>query len=80
MALLIIVILGIVAGYVAIWSSVVLNKTLEERVRVLIMGVLVDVILLGFFAYIGNGVSFGWILVFKYIFLSLIDYEKTLRQ
>jgi hypothetical protein len=59
---------------------VIFNKTLEERVRSLLLGVLIDVIILIFFAMNGQGAVFAWMLIFKYLFLAAIDLDKTLRQ
>ena len=80
MGLLIYAIIGASFGYIAIWSSVIFNKTLEERVRSLLLGVPIDVIVLIFFAMNGNGAMFTWMLIFKYLFLAAIDLDKTLRQ
>jgi hypothetical protein len=80
MTLLIYAIIGASFGYIAIWSSVIFNKTLEERVRSLLLGVVIDVIMLILFAMNGQGAMFTWMLIFKYLFLAAIDLDKTLRQ
>ena len=80
MALLIYAIIGASFGYIAIWSSVIFNKTFEERVKSLLIGVPIDVMILIFFTMNGNGAIFTWMLIFKYLFLAAIDFDKTLRQ
>jgi hypothetical protein len=80
MTLLIVAILGAGCGYLAIWSSIVLNSTVEERVRSLLLGVVIDVILLSLFAMAGSGSVFAWMLIFKYLLLAAVDLDKTLRQ
>jgi uncharacterized membrane protein len=80
MVLLVIAALGVASGYLALWSSVVFYRTTEERVKNLLYGVVIDVILLAVFAINGYGTAMGLILIFKYLFLSAINFDKTLRQ
>lgn len=80
MGLLIVAILGAACGYLAIWSAVIFQKTFEERVKTLLMTVVVDAIMLLGFAYAGQGAVFTTVLIFKYLFLAVIDFDKTLRQ
>ena len=80
MGLLHIAVLGVIAGWISIWSSVMFNQTVEKRVKSLIIGVVIDVALLAYFMYNDNGAVFSLLLCFKYLFLSAIDFNKTLRQ
>lgn len=80
MILVAIIAFGFGAGYLSIWSAVAFNETLEERAKSLLLGVLVDVIMLIFFTLSGSGSVFTVFLIAKYLFLSFINFEKTLRQ
>jgi hypothetical protein len=80
MFLLTVAFVGIASGYLSIWSTVFFQKTIEERVKTLLIGVATDVIMLLGFTYVGQGVLFVWILIFKYLFLAAIDFNRTLRQ
>jgi hypothetical protein len=80
MALLVIAAMGIASGYLAIWSSVTFNESTEDRVRSLLNGVVFDVIILALFALNGFGNIVTLILISKYAFLSMINFNKTLRQ
>jgi hypothetical protein len=80
MGLLIIAVLGFIVGWIAIWSTVMFNQTVEERAKSLIIGVVLDVALLALFMYNDNGAVFSLLLCFKYFFLSAINFDKTLRQ
>jgi hypothetical protein len=80
MTLLVIAALGFAAAYMSIWSAIKFNDTVEERTSSLLTGVLIDVILLGVLILMGSGLIFNIFLICKYIFLSFIDFDKTLRQ
>jgi hypothetical protein len=80
MILLVIAALGVASGYLAIWFSVVFYSTIEDRVRNLLYGVVIDVILLAVFAFNGYGIAMSSILIYKYAFLSSINFNETLRQ
>lgn len=80
MVLLIVAIIGAGCGYMSIWTSVILNANVEERVRSLLLGVVIDVIMLALFSLAGHGFIFSWMLVFKYLLLAAVDLDKTLRQ
>jgi len=80
MILIAIIAFGVGAGYLSIWSSVVFNKSLEERAASLLIVVLVDVTMLIFFMLYGSGSVLTLFLIAKYLFLSIVNFDKTLRQ
>jgi len=80
MVLLILIIIGAASAYIAIWSAVTFNDSVEERVRSLIYSVLTDFVLLGIFTINDLGKVFTLMLIFKYICFCIVDFNKTLRQ
>lgn len=80
MTLLVIAFMGVAGGYFSIWSAVMFNDSVEKRAVSLLIGTLVDVILLAGFMLMGNGIAFSWFLMFKYAFLSIVNFDETLRQ
>ena len=80
MSLLVIVAMGLASGYINIWSAVKFNKALKDRVNSLLTSVVVDVMMLILFTWIGSGNIFTLFLIAKYAFLSAINFDETLRQ
>jgi hypothetical protein len=80
MQTLILALFGAWCGHMTIWSAVKFCESIEERVQSILQSVVVDVILLALFALYGNGASFTMLLIFKYIFLAAVNFDKTLRQ
>lgn len=83
MTLLIICAVGMASGYFSIWTAVVFNESVEERVKSLLIGIIIDVIMLIIFkmyGFYGYENIFSWFLIYKYIFLSIVNFDETLRQ
>ena len=80
MSLLAIIVMGLLSGYISLWSAVKFNKALEDRVNSLLISVVIDVIMLMLFTWIGTGSIFTSLLIVKYAFLSIINFDETLRQ
>jgi hypothetical protein len=78
--LVVIIAMGIVSAYINIWSAVTFNESLEERINNLLSSVVIDVIMLALFTWIGSGGIFTLFLIGKYAFLAFINFDKTLRQ
>jgi hypothetical protein len=80
MSLIAIIVMGLLSGYINIWSAVKFNDTLDKRINSLLLSVVIDVIMLILFTWIGSGSMFTSFLIAKYAFLSIINFDETLRQ
>jgi len=80
MSLLAIIVMGLASGYINIWSAVKFNKDLEDRVSSLLISVVIDAMMLAIFTWLGSGSMFTSFLIAKYAFLSIVNFDKTLRQ
>lgn len=71
---------GIIGGYVTVWTAVYFNEKLEERVRSILNTVVIDAIFLILFTMAGVGNPYSLMLIFKYCYLSGVNFNKALRE
>lgn len=72
--------IGIIGGFLTVWSAVYFNEKLEERVKSILNTVVIDVIFLIVFTMAGMGGAYTLMLIFKYSYLSGVNFEKALRE
>jgi len=80
MTLLLVIFSAFLAAYSTVWIAVRFNETVEERVKNILMSIVFDVIFLCLYMIYVSGNFLAFFLVLKYIFLSMIKFDKTLRQ
>ena len=80
MPIVAIIVMGLVSGYISIWTAVKFNDTLDKRINIILLSVVVDVIMITLFTLIVSGSIFTIFLIAKYVFLSIINFDRTLRQ
>lgn len=71
---------GIIGGYLTVWTAVYFNEKLEERVRSILNTVVIDAIFLILFTMAGAGKAYSLMLIFKYCYLSGVNFDKALRE
>lgn len=77
--MILLAVLAIIVGLMNVWIAM-LRHSLEERVRELIIVVVLDAVILGVYNYLYDDPTVGIFLCVKYLFLCIIDFDKTLKK
>ena len=78
LGLLIIIALGTFGGWFTIWWVQNFVETKEERAQRLINMVVIDSIMIAAFSLAGPATLLTLLLIFKYAYLCIIDFDKAL--